>query len=51
MAVVLAVQRWRPYLANIPSNVDLSLEAKNMAERIAKLHKEVTNQIKKMNEK
>ena len=37
-------------LTNIPFNVDLSFEAKNMAKRIAKLHKDVTVQIEKMNQ-
>lgn len=37
-------------LTNIPSNVDLSSEAENMVERIAKLHKDMTNRIEKMNE-
>ena len=37
-------------ITNIPFNVDLSSEVENMAERTAKLHKDVTNQIEKMNE-
>ena len=32
-------------LANITSNVDLSMKAENMVERIAKLHKNVVYQL------
>ena len=38
-------------LANLPSSVDLSLEAETMAERVAELNKEVTKHLEKMTTK
>ena len=38
-------------LANLPSSMDLSLEAETMAERVAELHKEVTKHLEKMTTK